>query len=60
MTSGTSGEPKGAELTRTGMEVMGRGYSDGLDAGPGDRWLACLPLHHVASLAIVAHARGES
>ena len=48
VTSGTTGAPKGVELTRAGMEVMGRGYSDGLDAGPGDRWLACLPLHHVA------------
>jgi O-succinylbenzoic acid--CoA ligase len=56
VTSGTAGEPKGAELTRPGMEAMGRGYSDGLDAGPGDRWLACLPLHHVASLAIVARS----
>jgi acyl-CoA synthetase (AMP-forming)/AMP-acid ligase II len=56
VTSGTSGEPKGAELTRAGMEVMGRGYSDGLDAGPGDRWLACLALHHVASLAVVARS----
>jgi o-succinylbenzoate---CoA ligase len=56
VTSGTSGEPKGAELTRTGMEVMGRGYSDGLEAEPSDRWLACLPLHHVASLAIVARS----
>jgi O-succinylbenzoic acid--CoA ligase len=54
VTSGTTGEPKGVELTRTGMEVMGRSYSAGLDAGPGDRWLACLPLHHVASLGAVA------
>jgi O-succinylbenzoic acid--CoA ligase len=56
VTSGTTGEPKGAELTRTGMEVMGRGYSDGVGAGPGDRWLACLPLHHVASLGILARS----
>ena len=46
--------PKGVELTRAGMEVMGRGYSAGLDAGPSDRWLACLPLHHVASLGVLA------
>jgi O-succinylbenzoic acid--CoA ligase len=38
------------------MDVMGRGYSAGLDAGPSDRWLACLPLHHVASLGAIARA----
>jgi O-succinylbenzoic acid--CoA ligase len=56
VTSGTTGAPKGVELTRVGMDVMGRGYSDGIGAGPGDRWLACLPLHHVASLAVIARA----
>jgi O-succinylbenzoic acid--CoA ligase len=56
VTSGTTGEPKAVELTRSGMEVMARGYSAGLDAGPRDRWLACLPLHHVASLGVLARA----
>ncbi|HEV7523866.1 MAG TPA: fatty acid--CoA ligase family protein [Acidimicrobiia bacterium] len=56
VTSGTEGVPKGVELTRTGMDVMGRGYSAGVDAGPGDRWLACLPLHHVASLGALARS----
>jgi o-succinylbenzoate---CoA ligase len=56
VTSGTEGLPKGVELTRAGMEVMGRGYSAGLDAGPTDRWLACLPLHHVASLGALARS----
>jgi O-succinylbenzoic acid--CoA ligase len=56
VTSGTEGAPKGVELTRTGMEVMGRGYSAGLDSGPADRWLACLPLHHVASLGALARS----
>jgi O-succinylbenzoic acid--CoA ligase len=56
VTSGTEGAPKGVELTRDGMDVMGRGYSAGLDAGPSDRWLACLPLHHVASLGALARA----
>ena len=54
VTSGTTGDPKGVELTRAGMDVMGHGYSAGLDAGPDDRWLACLPLHHVASLGVLA------
>jgi O-succinylbenzoic acid--CoA ligase len=56
VTSGTAGAPKGVELTRTGMEVMGRSYSAGVGAGPGDRWLACLPLHHVASLGALARS----
>jgi o-succinylbenzoate---CoA ligase len=56
VTSGTTAEPKGVELTRTGMEVMGRGYSAGLDADADDRWLTCLPLHHVASLGALARA----
>src|SRR5262245_20428951 len=55
-TSGTERAPQGVELTRTGMEVMGRGSSAGLDAGPTDRWLACLPLHHVASLGALARS----
>jgi len=56
VTSGTEGLPKGVELTYAGMQVMGRGYSAGLDAGPSDRWLACLPLHHVASLGALARS----
>ncbi len=56
VTSGTTGEAKGVELTRAGMEVMGRGYSAGLDADQHDRWLTCLPLHHVASLGALARA----
>jgi o-succinylbenzoate---CoA ligase len=56
VTSGTEGTPKGVELTRPGMEAMGRAYSAGLDAGPTDRWLACLPLHHVASLGALARS----
>ena len=55
-TSGTEGVPKGVELTYDGMRVMAHGYSAGLDAGPDDRWLACLPLHHVASLGALARS----
>jgi O-succinylbenzoic acid--CoA ligase len=55
-TSGTTGTPKAVELTTAGMHAMGRGYSDGLDATSADRWLACLPMHHVAALAIIGRA----
>jgi O-succinylbenzoic acid--CoA ligase len=55
-TSGTAGTPKGVELTRAGMEVMGRGYSAGIHATPSDNWLVCLPLHHVASLGVLARS----
>jgi O-succinylbenzoic acid--CoA ligase len=55
-TSGTTGTPKLVELTRSGMQVMGRGYCAAVDANADDRWLACMPLYHVASLAIVARA----
>jgi O-succinylbenzoic acid--CoA ligase len=55
-TSGTTGVPKGVELTRIGMEAMGRGYCAGVGATRADNWLACLPLHHVASLGVLARS----
>jgi O-succinylbenzoic acid--CoA ligase len=56
VTSGTTGTPKGVELTLTGLRAMTRGYSAGVGATDADRWLACLPLHHVAGLGIVARS----
>jgi o-succinylbenzoate---CoA ligase len=55
-TSGTTGRPKGAELTAAGIEASARAVSAALETGPGDRWLACVGLHSVAGLAIVARA----
>jgi O-succinylbenzoic acid--CoA ligase len=56
VTSGTTGEPKGAELTAAGIEASARAVSAALGAGPGDRWLCCVPPHGVAGLAIVARS----
>lgn len=56
VTSGTGGEPKGVELTWDGLEASGRAVHRALGAGPGDRWLACLPLHYVAGLAVLGRA----
>jgi O-succinylbenzoic acid--CoA ligase len=57
VTSGTTATPKGVELTTAGLETIGRGCNAAIGAGPSDRWLMCLPLHHVAGLAILARAR---
>jgi o-succinylbenzoate---CoA ligase len=55
-TSGTAGAPKGVELTWDGLGASAAAVSAALDVGPGDRWLACLPLHHVAGLAVLGRA----
>lgn len=56
VTSGTSGEPKAVELTWAGLRASAAGVNAALEAGPGDRWLACLPLHYVAGLAVLGRA----
>jgi O-succinylbenzoic acid--CoA ligase len=55
-TSGTTGTPRAAELTAAGIEASARAVSAALHAGPGDHWLACVGMHSVAGLAIVARA----
>ncbi len=55
-TSGTGGLPKAVELDAAAIGAAARAVSSALDAGQGDRWLCCLPLHGVAGLAILARA----
>jgi O-succinylbenzoic acid--CoA ligase len=57
VTSGTTGTPKAVELTTDGRAAIGHGFAAALGTEPDDRWLVCLPLHHVAGLAILARAR---
>jgi o-succinylbenzoate---CoA ligase len=56
-TSGTTGAPKAVELTTAALERAARMTNEALGASPGDRWLCCLPLHHIAGLGILARAR---
>jgi O-succinylbenzoic acid--CoA ligase len=56
-TSGTTGTPKAVELTVTGREAIGRGFAAALGVHDDERALVCLPLHHVAGLAILGRAR---
>jgi O-succinylbenzoic acid--CoA ligase len=53
MTSGTSAEPRPVGLTYGNhlWSAVGSAFNLGVD--PTDRWLCCLPLHHVGGLSIV-------
>jgi o-succinylbenzoate---CoA ligase len=55
-TSGTGGAPKLVELGADAIAWSAEATSRSLDAGPGDRWLCCVPTHGVAGLAVVARA----
>ncbi len=52
LTSGTSGGPRPVGLTYGNhlWSAVGSAFNLGVD--PGDRWLCCLPLYHVAGLEI--------
>ncbi len=56
-TSGTTGEPKGAVLTREAVRASAIATSARLGVDPGrDRWVACLPLAHIGGLSVVTRA----
>ena len=57
VTSGSTGEPKGAVLTHDAIAANAMATSSFLEVDPStDRWLACLPLAHVGGLAVVVRA----
>ena len=55
-TSGTTGKPKGACLTRANFlwSAVSSGWQLGLH--PDDRWLACLPLFHVGGISMLVRS----
>lgn len=55
-TSGTTGTPKVVDLTTAQICFSAMGSMLRLGHLPGDRWLDCLPLHHVGGLAILYRA----
>lgn len=57
LTSGTTGEPKGVELSHSALAAASRLTHGRLHAAPGDRWTCVLPLHHVAGLTMLPRAR---
>lgn len=55
-TSGTSGRPRAAVLSRRALEAAARASAEALPLGPGDRWLLCMPIAHVGGLAVLVRS----
>ncbi len=55
-TSGTTGAPRGAVLSRAGLLAAAAASATNLGARADDRWLACLPLAHAGGLTVVLRA----
>lgn len=56
-TSGSTGAPRPIVLSADAMDASADATLARLACAPGDQWLACLPLHHVAGLAVLRRAR---
>ncbi|WP_336328438.1 o-succinylbenzoate--CoA ligase [Halovenus sp. HT40] len=52
-TSGTTGEPKGVQLTVGNLTASAIASAVRLGVTPSDRWLCCLPMYHMGGLAPV-------
>jgi o-succinylbenzoate---CoA ligase len=55
-TSGTTGRPRGVRLWHAHHAASADAWAAVLEPRATDRWLVCLPLFHVAGLAIVVRA----
>ena len=56
-TTGTTGTPKLVDLTKTQIEASAAASKKRLGCTNTDRWLCCLPLHHIAGLSILMRNR---
>jgi o-succinylbenzoate---CoA ligase len=55
-TSGSTGLPKGTQLSAAALLASARSSLDRIGARPGDRWLCCLPPSHVAGLQVLVRS----
>jgi len=55
-TSGSTGQPKGAELSAGALLASARASLRRIGAGPGERWLCCLPTFHIAGIGVLVRS----
>jgi O-succinylbenzoic acid--CoA ligase len=55
-TSGSTGEPKGVLLSAAALRHSARASLARVGAGPGERWLCCLPVTHIAGLQVLVRS----
>ncbi|WP_440071442.1 AMP-binding protein [Streptosporangium sp. OZ121] len=55
-TSGSTGAPKGAQLSAEALLASASASLRRLEAGAGERWLCCLPPSHVSGLQVLVRS----
>jgi O-succinylbenzoic acid--CoA ligase len=55
-TSGSTGAPKGVELSAAALLHSARASLAKVDARPGQRWLCCLPATHIAGVQVLVRS----
>ncbi|MGH3286384.1 MAG: AMP-binding protein, partial [Streptosporangiaceae bacterium] len=55
-TSGSTGVPKGVELSAAALMHSARASLARIGARPGERWLCCLPATHIAGLQVLVRS----
>ena len=55
-TSGSTGEPKGVELTAAALRASAAASLARIGAGPGQQWLCCLPTSHVSGIGVLVRS----
>jgi o-succinylbenzoate---CoA ligase len=55
-TSGSTGQPKGTELSAAALVASAGASLRRIGAGPGERWLCCLPTFHIAGIQVLVRS----
>jgi o-succinylbenzoate---CoA ligase len=55
-TSGSTGVPKGVQLSAAAMVASAAASLGRLGAAPGERWLCCLPTFHISGMGVLVRS----